>query len=323
MVAPPAVLQRTMTVILNVTLPVFAIIALGWTMGRLGVLGDAATEALNKFVYWVALPPALFLATARNPIAEFVNGPFLGAFLGSMLAVFALGALLGRLIHRSPPEVTVMQALNACFSNTGYMGIPLFIAAFGPQGVAPAALATVVMSAVMVGLAVVALELSGASGKGVAAALGDVVRALGRNPLVVAPVAGLALSALGAPLPRPLVTFCEITGAAAGPCALFAIGLFLAGRPLTGQLGEVAWITALKLVVQPALCWWLATRIFAMEPEWAAAAVILAALPTGALTFVVAQQYRTYVEKTSTAILVTTVVSTITLSLVLAAYVPG
>ena len=179
MVAPPAVPQRTMTVILNVTLPVFAIIALGWTMGRLGVLGDAATEALNKFVYWVALPPALFLATARNPIAEFVNVPFLGAFLGSMLAVFALGALLGRLLHRSPPEVMVMQALNACFSNTGYMGIPLFIAAFGPQGVAPAALATVVMSAVMVGLAVVALELAGASGKGVAAALGDVVRALG------------------------------------------------------------------------------------------------------------------------------------------------
>jgi predicted permease len=240
-----------------------------------------------------------------------------------MLAVFALGALLGRLLHRSPPEVMVMQALNACFSNTGYMGIPLFIAAFGPQGVAPAALATVVMSAVMVGLAVVALELAGASGKGVAAALGDVVRALGRNPLVVAPLAGLALSALGAPLPRPLVTFSEITGAAAGPCALFAIGLFLAGRPLTGQLGEVAWITALKLVVQPALCWWLATRVFAMEPEWAAAAVILAALPTGALTFVVAQQYRTYVEKTSTAILVTTVVSTVTLSFVLAAYVPG
>ena len=76
-------------------------------------------------------------------------------------------------------------------------------------------------------------------------------------------------------------------------------------------------------MVQPALCWWLATRVFAMEPEWAAAAVILAALPTGALTFVVAQQYRTYVEKTSTAILVTTVVSTVTLSFVLAAYVPG
>jgi len=312
-----------MSVILNVTLPVFAIIALGWLMGRAGVLGDAATEALNKFVYWVALPPALFLATARNPIGEFINGPFLGAFLGSMLAIFALGAVLGRVLHKSPPQVIVMQALNACFSNTGYMGIPLFIAAYGPGGVAPAALATVVMSAIMVGLAVVALELAGASGKGVGAALSDVVRALGRNPLVVAPVAGLVLSAGGVALPQPLVTFSELTGAAAGPCALFAIGLFLAGRPIAGQIGEVAWISALKLLVQPALCWWLATRVFHLDPDWTAAAVILAALPTGALTFVVAQQYRVYVERTSTAILATTVISMITLSVVLAIYLPG
>ena len=123
-----------------------------------------------------------------------------------------------------------------------------------------------------------------------------------------------------------IILFGDLLGASAGPCALFAIGLFLAGQQLRAglraDLGPVATAVALKLLVQPALAWVLATHAFPMHPYWAAACVLLAGLPTGALTFVVAQQYKTAVERTSTVILVSTVLSVPTLSALLAYYVP-
>ncbi|MGQ9369795.1 AEC family transporter [Azospirillum sp. ST 5-10] len=314
-----------MSAVLNVALPVFAIILAGFLSGKAKLLGDSSSEALNKFVYWMALPAVLFVGTARRPLPELFNGPFIGAFLGAMLATYALGALLGWLLHREKPAVLCMQGLTACFSNTGYMGIPLFLAAFGAERLAPAILATVIMSAIMVGIAVIWLELVQSHGKGLARSLADVGRAVSRNPLIVSSVLGVLWSVLlpGVDLPRPVVTFCELVGAAAGPCALVAIGLFLAGRRLRADLLEMSWIVALKLLVQPALTWALIAGPFPLDPFWAASAIILAALPTGALTFVVASQYRIYVERTSAAILISTILSVVTLSVLLALYAPA
>jgi len=313
-----------MSVVVNVVLPVFAIILAGYLSGKAKLLGSASSEALNKFVYWMALPPVLFLGTARRPLAELLNGPFIGAFLGSMLMVYALGALMGRMLHKEKSETLCMQGLTACFSNTGYMGIPLFIAYFGADRLAPAILATVIMSAIMVGIAVIWLEFAASHGQGLGKALRDVGKAIAKNPLIVSSAAGVAWSLLlpQGSVPQPIVTFCELMGAAAGPCALVAIGLFLATRDIKAPIGEIAWVVALKLLVHPLLCWLLIRTLFPMDPFWTASAMVLAALPTGALTFVVATQYRIYIERTSAAILVSTVVSVVTLSVVLAVYAP-
>jgi len=313
-----------MSPVLNVVLPVFAIILSGYLAGRARLLGESSSEALNRFVYWMALPALLFAGTARKPLAELFNGPFIGAFLGAMLLVYALGAVLGRVLHRERSQIQCMQGLTACFSNTGYMGIPLFLAAFGADRLAPAIIATVIMSAVMVGIAVIWLELVQSHGQGWGRAVRDVGRAVSRNPLIVSSVAGSAWALLlpGVDLPQPVVTFCDLVGSAAGPCALVAIGLFLSTRRVSADPKEIAWIVGLKLLVQPVLTWVLIRTVFPLDPYWADAAILLAALPTGALTFVVAQQYRIYVDRTSTAILVSTVVSVVTLSVLLSGMAP-
>lgn len=299
-----------MNVVLEVALPVFALILTGYGAGKSGILGQESSAALNQFVYWFALPAVLFLSMARRPLGEIFNGPFIGAFLGGMLLTYAVAWLLGMAIRREPQPVHSLQALTASFSNTGYMGIPLFIAAFGPDRLLPALIATVIMGAVMVGIAVVAIELTkdGKTGS-LGHALADVGRALIRNPLILSSLAGLAWSLFSLPVPKPLATFCELLGAAAGPGALFAIGLFLAGRPLAADWKEVTWVSLLKLVAQPSLTWVLILFVFPLDPFWAAAAILLAALPTGGLTFVVAQQYGLYVERTSQVILWSTLAS--------------
>jgi malonate transporter and related proteins len=309
-----------MLVVLDVVLPVFAIIAAGYWGGRT-VLGEEASKALSAFVYWFALPAVLFLSMARQPLGDIFNIPFIGAFLGGMLAVYALGWGIGRLLGREDgSEVHSLQALNASFSNTGYMGIPLFLAAYGPDKLLPAIIATVIMSVVMIGLAVIAMELARSHGHGLGHALADVGKALLRNPLIVSSFAGLAWNLTGFAVPQPMVNFCQLLGTAAGPCALFAIGVFLAGRPLEFALGQVWWMLPLKLVVHPLLTWALIQTVFPLDRFWTGAALLLAALPTGALTFVMATQYKVYVERTSQVILLSTIVSAPILSLVLIVY---
>ena len=310
-----------MDVVVTVALPVFAIVVAGFVAGRTGVLGSAASETLNRFVYWIALPPLLFLAMARAPVEDVIHVNFVGAYLGGLLAVWAIGSGLGWAIYRDNAAVTTMQGMNASFSNTGYMGIPLFAAAFGQAGLAPASLATVIMSAVAVGIAVVSLEVSG-SRRWLVPAVLHALLALARNPLVVSPLAGLLVSLADLPVPLAVARLFELMGAAASPCALFAIGLFLAGQRLGGDLVEVGWISVLKLAWQPLITYFLTITLFPMDPFWQVSAVLLAALPTGALTFVVAQRYGVYVRRTSTAILVSTILSVPTLSLLLAVYAP-
>jgi malonate transporter and related proteins len=308
-----------MQVVLDVALPVFAIVAAGFAGGR-SVLGQTASTALSAFVYWFALPAVLFLSMARQPLDQIFNLSFIGAFLGSMLMVYFGGALLGRVIRRNTWQVHSLQGLNAAFSNTGYMGIPLFMAAYGADHLLPVLIATVVMSVIMVGLAIIWIELAQSAGHGLGHALRDVGKALGKNPLILSSFAGLAWNLTGLPVPKPLVNFCQLVGAAAGPCALFAIGVFLAGRPLSLAWQKVGWMVPLKLVVQPLLAWVLIKTVFPLDPFWTGATVLLAALPTGALTFVVASQYQTYVEETSQVILLSTIASVPVLSVLLVLY---
>jgi len=129
----------------------------------------------------------------------------------------------------------------------------------------------------------------------------------------------LALSALGSAWPAPGAGFADSLGAAAGPCALIACGMFLVGKPVGGQaLTTTLRLTALKLFLNPLITWICIVTIAPMPPLYVQCAVILAALPTGALVFTVAERYGVFAEGTSSAILMSTTLSALTLSILFA-----
>jgi predicted permease len=316
-----------MSAVVNVVLPIFGVILAGFVAGRGRLLGQASSEALNGFVYYFALPALLFLSMARTPIAAILNGPYVAAVLGGELVVAVLVAAVGRWAFPDRPAGQAVAALAAIFANTGYMGIPLFLTAFGPDGTLPALLATVVNSAVVIGAAIVIVELDLSTRGGLGGAVKDAIAALIVNPLVLAPLAGIAWGAAGVPLPAWLATFGDLLGAAAGPCALFAIGLFLASRPLADLVAghnapQIAWLVAVKLFAHP-LATWVLARALGVDAAWSAAAALITALPTGSLAFVVASRYGVRVELASAVILVSTGLSVVTVAIVLAMIGPA
>lgn len=303
-----------MSAILDVVLPVFAIILTGYLCGYFKLLGGGSSEALNKFVYWVALPALLFRAMARVDTEVLFDWNFLGAYVGGQVLVMLMVMLIGRWIYANTWAEASVSGMNSVYGNTGYMGIPLALAAFGELAAVPTIITVVVNAALVVAVTSALIEIAQHGGGGLGGVMRDVGRALVTNPILVAPVLGIVWAATGLELANSIDTYCQILGAAAGPCALFAIGLFLVGKPISEGLDEVAVNVLFKLLAQPILTFILAVTFFPMDPLWVVVGVLMAALPTGAGSFVLAQQYGLYVQRTSSVILFSTVVSVLTLS---------
>jgi malonate transporter len=303
--------------ILDTALPFFALIFCGYGAGRLKLLDETAAAGVNTFVFYFALPAFLFGLMSSSPLGEVVNAPFIGAYVTASLAVFTLAALVGRRLFEIGRAEAAVQGLAAVLANTGYMGIPLVSAVFGREAALPVVVGLTLDGIMMIPLGIVIIE----SSKGRAERLFDTALttfyALTRNPLILSIFAGLALSATGLAPPQPVTNFLNLLGDTAGPCALFALGATLAGRQVAGGAAEVSYMTLMKLAVHPAALFLTTTLLFDVDPIWATAGLLGAALPIAANVFIVARQYDVYVTRTSSAILVSTAVSMISVSALL------
>ena len=307
-----------MQAVINVVLPVFGIILAGYVTGRAGLLGEDSSRALNGFVFYVALPALFFISMARVDLSDPNLVPYMIAVGGGMVTTFVLAVAIAKPVLKYGLGEVTMHGLSGVFANTGYMGIPLLLTAYGSEALLPGVIATVFNGAVVIGLGSAIMEINKSASRELWPVVKRAWRGLSRNPLVLSAVAGLIWGILSLPLPAPLVTFCELLADSVGPCALFAMGLFLVGRSVTRGALEVAWLTVLKLLIHPAMTFVIAFWWLDLDPFWAACAVILAALPLGALTFVLAQQYQVYIQRAAAAILISTVVSVATLSALMA-----
>jgi malonate transporter and related proteins len=303
--------------ILNTALPFFALIFCGYGAGRFRLLSEASIAGVNAFVFYFALPAFIFNLLATSPLADVANGPFIAAYLGTGLVVFAAAAVLGRLLFGVRRSEASLQGSAAVLGNTGYMGIPLVAAAFGDRAAIPLVLGLTLEATVLIPLSIVLVEAQKGPDAGWFRLLGSVVRSMARNPIIIAIFAGLLVSATGVGLPTPVENFTDLLGRAAGPCALFALGATLTSFPISTGIGEVSYMTFFKLLVHPAAIWFATTRLFDVDPLWASVAILGAALPVAANVFIVAKQYDTYVERVSSAILVSTAISVVTVSALL------
>ncbi|WP_421880029.1 AEC family transporter [Pacificispira sp.] len=309
-----------MQALIDVSIPVFAIILAGYLAGRFKLLGQDSTAALNGFVYFIALPAMFLSSTSQAPVADVLDWRLLAVIGGGYFATAIPVAVIARIFFSKRIGEIGLHSAASVFANTGYMGIPLVLTAFGAAAT-NAMIATVLANLfIVLGIASAVMEVdrTGASGPRVVV---DAVRGLVRSPLLCACAAGMVLSALQWTIPGPALKFLDLLGASAGPCALFAMGLFLVGQSVRRGAGEVAWITVVKLAVHPMATWLIAHYLIPLDPLEEAVAVIMAALPTGGLIFVLAQRYGVYVQRATAAILVSTIVSIATVSFAIQHYV--
>jgi predicted permease len=308
-------LESALNPVLGAAIPVFALVGCGFLAGRFRLIHAASSEALNRFVYAFALPAMLFIAVYRGSLAEILSGAFLAgvilATFGTALAGYAVSALF----QGGNRSESVLRGLNASFANTGYLGIPLVTVAYGERAALPAALATVATNIVSFAVAIVCLELLAGQRGGLGRALAGVAR----SPLIWPIALAIFFVGLEIRIPLPVERFATLLAAAAGPCALFAIGLFVSQLSIREGFAASWPSAALKLALHPLLMAALAFYVMPIDAFWAKIGVVCASLPLGATAFVLAQRYQLLEAETSTGAVLSTAASVLTVSLVMSA----
>ncbi len=306
-----------MQAIFNVALPIFGVILAGYLAGRWRILGGESSAALNAFVSWFALPVLFFGTLARTPVQAVLDSNLIAGFGLAVVATFAVGMATTRLVSRGGLAAMSLQGIASSWGNVGYMGVPLCLAAFGEAGLPPAMLTVIVTAVVSMVFGVMLIEFEVAAGRGPLRTFLRAAFNVARNPLPVSIGLGILASWLGIAMPVPVEKWIDLLGAAAAPCALFAIGLFLADRSIRSGLAEAGLATLIKLVLQPLAAFAILPFFVDIDSVGGKVALMMAALPTAANAFVLARQFNVSVEQNSAAILLSTGFSVITVSALL------
>ncbi|MCM5570039.1 AEC family transporter [Burkholderiaceae bacterium FT117] len=312
-----------MSVFFEVIFPVVVLIAIGYGAARLGRFPDAAVRALSDATFLIFMPALLFGALARVDFDSLSPGAAL-AYYGAGLPLF--GLVLGVQLWRGEPmNVAVVHGLSGVFSNTAMLGIPLVRLAFGEAGLAFLLTIIALHALTFLTLGTLLIELFGGAGGGsgrrdrgrLAAQTAQVVRNSLIHPVVLPILAGLAWSAAGWKLPRPVDVPLGMLAGAAAPLCLVLLGASLAQFDLRRGFGAAAALTGLKSLVHPLLAYAIGRWLLELPPLPLAVATITASLPIGANVYLFAQRYRAVPEQTSAGVTLSTLVAAASLPLLL------
>ena len=303
-----------MSDVFTLALPFFGLIFLGFLSGKIAKLPEAGLAWLNFFVVYIALPSLFFRLISRTPLEELTNWSFVIATTVTTYVMFCLAFAFGLWNTKGRmPEATI-QGLAGSYSNIGYMGPGLTLAALGPAATVPAALIFCFDSVLLFTLIPIFMALSGADEKGWKDLVIYVVKKVFLHPFIIATILGVLAAAIKLQPPSWIDTMLQFLSGAAAPCALFAMGVAVALRQVERIPGELSVLLPIKLLLHPFLLLLLLSYLGTVPEVWIHTAILMACLPPAANVFIVAQQYDVYVERASSTVMIGTAVSVITVT---------
>ncbi|HRK25300.1 MAG TPA: AEC family transporter [Beijerinckiaceae bacterium] len=303
--------------VINLALPFFGLILLGFFCGRLMKMPEAGLAWMNFYIVYVALPPLFFKLIVATPFAELQNWSFVVGTTLSTYLVFVLSLAIGLAFYRGDLKPATLQAVLGAYSNIGYMGPGLTLAAIGPKAAAPTALIFVFDNILLFSLIPFLMALGGTEKLDVARTARMVLWKIVSHPFNIAAFVALIFAYFQLKPPMAIDRMLTMLYGSAAPVALFALGLTVASRRVTRVPVELPIHLCVKLFLHPAIILLLLSLLGPFEKEWVYSAVLMASLPPALNVFVVARQYDVYVQEASTAILLGTLASIVSLTFVL------
>lgn len=301
-----------MTPLAEKLLPIFLLAFAGYLFGRSKAFDSGqVTRGISNVAFYLFVPALLFRTTARIDLASLQLGALAVFFVPTVLLFLAMAIVERR--RKTAADVAAVRALSVTFGNTVQIGIPVALAAFGEAGLAIHATIIAVHALVMLTTATVMIEWarreSGQAGGGesIGAVMLPMFKQTLIHPVILPVVAGFAWNLLRLPLPGPVDATLVTLAQAAVPLCLVLIGLSMAHYGVKGVVRPAMRLTAIKLLVHPALVAVVAFWLVPLEPKVAAVTVLCAALPIGANPLLFAQRYGVAERETTAAIALSTV----------------
>ncbi len=298
-------------VFLDAVFPVFAVVLIGYAGARGRLFDTPMAAAVNRFVFYVALPVLLFrlIASARP---ETFQWGLLGAYFAIEIVIYATGFAIARYGFGRTARESLLIGMSGAFANHVFFVLPIAQVLFGPAAAVPIVAIITVDAVVLFGGTTMIMQATGEDAKG--ASVAAVLAKLARNPAVIGIAAGIAGLLAGVPVVGGLDLFTDFVGGTAAPVSLFALGVMLAAGEIRARSALPFVVSVLKLLAMPAAAWAAFTLWLDAPPALAGPALMAAAGPAGAMPLVLALQYGQSTATIARIILYTTVGSLVTVT---------
>jgi malonate transporter and related proteins len=301
---------------LTLLAPMFALAGLGFGLGRLPFWRARWTRTVTKLVFMVPLPALLIQLMSGFARLPPVDSRLLIAFFGSCLLVFGIGRAIASLAFGLDGVGQSVFALGGIFSNNVLLGVPLARLALGPEALPSVSLVLVFNALSLWTLATVSVEWA-RHGKLSLSGVGQTLRNVLSNPVIVAILTGTGISLAGLTLPAPVDAVLGALGSVAGPLALVVVGLGLSEYGVRQGMAQGLVISAIKLLLQPTVIWLLALAL-GLPPTERHAVVLLGSLAVGVNVYLVATQFETLQSAVASSLVLSTALAALTCPLILA-----
>jgi malonate transporter and related proteins len=299
--------------ILSIVLPVFLVVAAGYIAVWRKLFSDAAVDGLMSFTQKFAIPCLLFSAIATLDLgADFDLWLMLSYYTGSVISFFT--ALYGaRLIFGRPWVDSVAIGFCALFANSVLLGLAIGERAYGVESLGPNFAIIALHAPICYILGIVTMEIVRAEAGGLKL-VRTVTRAIFSNALMIGIGLGFVVNLSGLPLPSVVDEAVALMVRAALPAALFGLGGVLYRYKPEGDMGVIAMICVISLLVHPAIAWTLGSTFAGLSEGQLRAAVVTAAMAPGVNTYIFADMYGAARRVVASSILIGTALTVVTAS---------
>lgn len=302
-----------MDLIFEKLFPVFAVIALGWVLRRLGVVEKSFFRQSDRLVYYVFLPLLLVWKIGRPLNPEHLDWAMIGSCLAVLAIALGVGLILARRIKLPARQLGSFVQIAIRFNS--YVALGLIMSFHGEEGV--------VRFGVLISLAVPLINLgcvlimtwANDREAGLVARLGLAARSTLTNPLILSCLAGLLLARTGWVMPGPMDAAMKLTSSLGLPLALLSVGAILDFTGLQGRLGPALWAGSIKLLLCPALGFAIMYPLGVRGASLAVGLIFLG-MPTSSQSHILSAQLGSDPELAAGGVALTTLLSFVTLSVI-------
>lgn len=284
-----------MGAILAITFPIYAAIALGYVVVRMGWFSASDMRTLGKYVLNIALPALLFNAVASRDLGDVLHPGYMAVFLLGGLATILLAYLW---FSMTAPDATrrAVAVMGSACPNSGFIGFPVMLLVFPDIAGVILALNFLVENVILIPICLILMDLSlGKEHTSVMRQILVILWGVAKRPMVIGLALGILVSLSGIALPDPATRLFKMLAASASALSLVVIGGSLVGLPTKGNRALALQISAGKLLLHPAMVALALVALAAvgvtLPADMAVAVVLSAAMPMFGIYSVLAQEH--------------------------------
>ena len=300
--------------IFEIILPTLGISCIGWALIKFNVISEGARSGISTLTFSILIPALLFKGMYEAREIEQLNILYLLSFYIPLIVTYFLSRyLFNKFLFPDRVQATV-AGLSASYSNTVLVGIPVLLNYMGSEAILPAFVIISIHAGFLLTLSsylVTAAEAGSMNLRSLAKAFYTSLR----NPIIFSLLLGFIFNYFDIPLFAWLESVLSSLSKAALPVALIVLGSALASYKLSDGIYTSLIISLIKLVMLPALVYFLSHKVFSLSPILSSVAVILAAMPVGIMSYSFAENRKDIAPTVASSILLSTLLSIITIPL--------